>query len=103
MQSIELRVARLEADLARLLAKKPILDPSPAPAQVMPKHVLDDLLIFIRGAGTAGVPAAIIRDRHHFMRRAIGSGNPLPSELAAAGIMRRKVGKGWWYYIPDFL
>ena len=77
---------------------------TPPSIPVNPKPiVLAQAVAVIRGAGTAGVPAAVLRDAFHFMRRAISDGNPLPSELAAAGVMLRKVGKGYWYSIPDFL
>lgn len=63
-------------------------------------HTLAQALAAIREAGTAGVQSTVLRDRFRFIRRAIDSGNPLPTELASAGVMLRKEGKGWRYYIP---
>lgn len=76
--------------------------PTPQPSNPKPLALAQALAV-IRGAGTAGVQASILRDHFRFIRKAIDSGNPLPLELASAGVMLRKEGKGCWYYIPDFL
>ena len=76
----------------------------PASLPANPKPVaLMQAIAMIRGAGTAGLPADVLRNCFRFMRKPIASGNILPSELADAGVLARRKGKGWWYYIPDFI
>ena len=106
MQSIEQRVTALEAKVAALTGTNPPSRPLAPLSQFRGKVDPRDIarcIAFIREAGTAGVPAATLRARHRFIRRAIASGNPLPSELAAAGVLTEKRGKGWWYYVPEWV
>lgn len=92
--TLERKVAALEGNPSIPLAR--------LPRTVDPRDIAR-CIAFIREAGTAGMVSTKLRDRFRFMRKAIAAGNPLPSELAAAGVLTEKRGNGWWYYIPDFI
>lgn len=71
------------------------------PAGFFPEE-LRHLLDIIRDAGHNGITSRPLRDACRSMRRALEDNNPLPSELARAGVTVEKVANGLRYYAPTF-
>lgn len=99
-QALALIIARIDQLEARII--KPI-----PPRRVTTSPPIDPTafglaIAKIKAAGPLGITSAKLRDLSRTLRRAIEA-NPLPSELAEAGVMCERVGKAIRYYIPDFM